>query len=665
MRPTEQVSGPTRVAIAAGFIAMVGLFGGYALLFAFDSSAWTAQDVGYFGSMAIATGLCATRAILVPYQRIAWSLMTVVLFGNLVAELLYYYLELPFPSAADAIWLLTYPLMLAALIALVAPMVGTERRALLLLDWIIATLTVSALAVLLFLPAIFEAQPDTSLGSVISVAYPVADILIVSAIVVVLFTGARRNGPAIGLVVAAGLVWLVSDAIYSYQTAVGIGEEGSLLDLTWPVALGLLATAAWAPAMLEIDRRTLLRRAGLLSGICVLAALLVLVLREYSESQYLVAFFLAIGAVAGGGVRLILAQRENRRLLAAANTDPLTGIPSRAKLSSDSSAHDGGPVTVAMLDLDGFKFYNDSFGHTAGDVLLERIATRLVRAAGDRGEVYRIGGDEFCVVLPGEASGNRPVLGRLRRATHISGEGFDITASLGYAECPAEAPDIPAALAVADERMYVQKNGTRTSARGQVHEVLVRSLREREPELAAHTGRVRDLAVAVAQQMVTDPEELDVIERAAELHDVGKVAIPDSILIKPGPLEPDEWELMKQHTIVGERIISASAALAPVGRLVRYSHEHYDGAGYPDGLAGEAIPLGSRIILACDALEAMTNDRPYSRVRPLPDALDELRQGAGSQFDPEVVRTLIDLVTSGRVNPMGEGEQPLRSAVDR
>jgi two-component system cell cycle response regulator len=162
-------------------------------------------------------------------------------------------------------------------------------------------------------------------------------------------------------------------------------------------------------------------------------------------------------------------------------------------------------------------------------------------------------------------------------------------------------------------------------------------------------------------------EEIDEVGRAAELHDVGKVGIPDAILDKPGPLEPDEWEFMRQHTILGERILSAAAALRPVARLVRSSHERWDGQGYPDRLRGTEIPRGSRIVAVCDAYEAMTTDRAYRRALPRETAYAELRATAGTQFDPEVVETFIR-VTETREAVHGDGTQidaPLQALAER
>ena len=265
-------------------------------------------------------------------------------------------------------------------------------------------------------------------------------------------------------------------------------------------------------------------------------------------------------------------------------------------------------------------------------------ATELV---GDHGNLYRIGGDEFVALIDQDRPAPAGLVERIRQATFDHGESFDIQASMGVADFPGEGETVEAVIALADERMYARKAITRTSARNQVHEALVRSIREREPELADHTDRVTRLSVAVARRFLSDSDQLDVIWRAAQLHDVGKVAIPDSILRKPGPLDEEELRLMNQHTLIGERIINASPALAPVGRLVRHSHEHWDGSGYPDRLSGADIPLGSRIILACDALDAMTGERPYCESVPLAEAVAELERCSGTQFDPDVVAAVI------------------------
>jgi putative nucleotidyltransferase with HDIG domain len=166
-------------------------------------------------------------------------------------------------------------------------------------------------------------------------------------------------------------------------------------------------------------------------------------------------------------------------------------------------------------------------------------------------------------------------------------------------------------------------------------------LEERDAYTGEHSETVVDMTTRIAESMALDAREVRTIGTAALLHDIGKVGIPDDILHKPGPLDPREWEIMRQHPVVGERIVRAIPGMGAVARIVRHEHERWDGTGYPDGLLGEAIPLGARIILACDAYHAMTSDRPYRKAMPHPQAMSELTTNAGSQFDPHVIEALV------------------------
>ena len=168
-------------------------------------------------------------------------------------------------------------------------------------------------------------------------------------------------------------------------------------------------------------------------------------------------------------------------------------------------------------------------------------------------------------------------------------------------------------------------------------DVLLEVLGERSPNLHDHLSHVAELAEAVSRELGLPELDVQLIRLAAELHDVGKMAISDAILSKPGPLTDDEWVLMRRHTVIGERIVRTAASLAPVAQLVRSSHERYDGTGYPDGLRAEDIGVGARIVAICDAYDAMVSDRVYRKAMSREGALAELRRCAGTQFDPELV----------------------------
>jgi HD-GYP domain-containing protein (c-di-GMP phosphodiesterase class II) len=204
----------------------------------------------------------------------------------------------------------------------------------------------------------------------------------------------------------------------------------------------------------------------------------------------------------------------------------------------------------------------------------------------------------------------------------------------------------------ADERLYRQKE-LLPSHRGAAHEPLMRTLAEREPGLRDHVEDVSALALAMGRALGLESLELEDMRLAAELHDVGKLAIPDAILHKPGPLDEHEWDFMRQHTVIGQRILTGAPALTAVGMIVRSTHERWDGSGYPDGLAGEDIPLTARIIAICDAFSAITSDRPYRAASTEEQAIAELRRCAGGQFDPRLVEILC-VVLETRENATAE-----------
>ncbi len=354
------------------------------------------------------------------------------------------------------------------------------------------------------------------------------------------------------------------------------------------------------------------------------------------------------------GALLVVLQRDRTHRIVQAQerlelaiTDPLTALGNRRKLAADLTermerASYAEPLVLMVFDLDGFKSYNDTFGHMAGDALLARMGGRLAEVVSPAGNAYRLGGDEFCVIVPAQPHEIPAAVSRAAAALREDGEKFSIAASGGAVLLPQEASSPHYALQLADERMYLRKQERRPSpAREQTRDVLVRIMQAKQPGLNDHSSEVSRLAVAVGRRMAMDAEQMDVLARAADLHDIGKVGIPDAILDKPEELDPPEWELIRQHTLLGERILSAAPALRPVARIVRASHERWDGAGYPDGLAGETIPLAARIVAVCDAYDAIISDRCYRPARPDPAARAELLREAGRQFDPTVVAAVL------------------------
>ena len=259
------------------------------------------------------------------------------------------------------------------------------------------------------------------------------------------------------------------------------------------------------------------------------------------------AVVLAAAAMLAVMGRLIFTFRDNVRMLLESRDealhDSLTGLLNRRALSRDLAraiprAGTSRPVVLVLFDLDGFKLYNDTFGHPAGDALLVRLGQNLATYLDGRGTAYRMGGDEFCALFePGEQVAE-PIVAGAAVALSEQGEGFSITSSHGSIVLPLEADDAADALRIADRRMYMQKNAGRTSASRQSRDVLVRALAERNPDLSSHMHDVADLAERTARRLALADEAVTAVSHAAELHDVGKVAIPDEILSQAGAADP-------------------------------------------------------------------------------------------------------------------------------
>jgi two-component system, cell cycle response regulator len=625
-------------------------------------------DSWLYGSLLVTAVLaCAVRAITFPGERLPWALMGTGLAAWTTGDL-YWSFELanrpsvPVPSIADVLYLVFYPFAYATLVTLVRRVASLARRDL-WLDGVIGASCAAAVAIAISLPA-FETGGGNTLEIATNLAYPALDVVLLVFVMLVFGLSGWRPGRRWALIGIGLTMMALADAIYLVEAAQGNYVEGTVLDLGWPTAALLVALAAWQPSAIVAPPDGTDRRLVTIPVVCGLTALLIVsigVFGDLADQAVMPALICLLLVTARMGV----AFREGQRTMLAnerdALTDGLTGLPNRRALVNDvaritARATPDEPWVCVLLDLDGFKAYNDAFGHPAGDDLLSRLGQRLAHVPSARGTAYRLGGDEFCLLDVGASkSGCDALVEAARDALAETGEAFDVTSSAGCVLIPSEA-DVPSdVLKLADRRMYADKGRRSSSAGHQSRAVLLRILRERAPEMHQHLVGVAELAVAVARELGMSGEDIDEVARTAELHDIGKIAIPEEILDKPGALDPDEWAFVKRHTVVGERILGAAPALRPVARLVRSTHERYDGCGYPDGLAGDDIPLGSRIVTVCDAYDAMVADRPYREALTSEQAVEELCRHAGTQFDPRVV----DVFTSA----LGKREpEPLRLA---
>ena len=371
---------------------------------------------------------------------------------------------------------------------------------------------------------------------------------------------------------------------------------------------------------------------------------------------------LGLGGVAACGWLLSLYRRRAEATMLAtidataheARTDELTGLSNRRALLEEfdrlSEAHESFTLTVA--DLNGFKRYNDTFGHPAGDALLKRLGRKLTAACEGQGFAARLGGDEFSVLLYDDMPADK-AHALLHRALCDEGEGFRIRASFGMVTVPEEAADASAALRIADSRMYAAKVKEHPTPEEGVSSALARMLEARHPGSHDHLEEVASLAAACAEALDMSADDVRSVERAAELHDIGKVAIPSEILTKQDPLTADEWDFVRRHSIIGERILRGVPSLTREAAMVRSSHERWDGGGYPDGLAGEETPLGARIIAVADAFCAMTETRPYAPARSIQSTRRELHRCSGSQFDPTVIAAFLEVLDNRSAHAVG------------
>jgi diguanylate cyclase (GGDEF)-like protein len=622
-------------------------FGGSLADALIDDGIYMALELG--GAIA-----CLVRAVLVRDRRPAWICIGLAILVYAIGDGVWGVTvdRGDTPWMADAAYLAFYPLCLAGMALLLAD--GRDRvAARLWVDGLIGGLAVGAYAVAFAYEPVLAASETTSTQTVLHLAYPLADMVLIGFVLTAFATQAWRPGGVWILLGLGVVIFAAADTLYAYQSARGTFDDDSIVSAMWPTALVLWGWAAWQPWRPRPAESGFGRQAFTMPSVFAGLAVALLCYGQFAEI-FSAAALLATAALVVATLRAGWTFAEYTRLLRTtreeALTDGLTGLPNRRRLMHDleravtlCTADRRNRQTLAFFDLDGFKGYNDGFGHAAGDMLLDRLATRLAEVVSDHGRAYRLGGDEFCILLERAVTAEDELVRNAVAALQEQGEGFRVGASYGLVEIPTEAESATHALQLADQRMYAAKDDSRQSSRRQTSDVLLQVLREREPELRQHLEGVAALVVGVARQLGLSAEQVDEVARAAELHDIGKIAIPDAILHKPGPLDVDEWRLMREHTVVGDRILGAAPAMRPVAAIVRSSHERYDGAGYPDRIAGERIPLGARIVAVCDAYDAMTSERPYKGRMPREAALDELRRCAGTQFDPRVVEAFCDV----------------------
>jgi diguanylate cyclase (GGDEF)-like protein/putative nucleotidyltransferase with HDIG domain len=363
--------------------------------------------------------------------------------------------------------------------------------------------------------------------------------------------------------------------------------------------------------------------------------------------------------------------REIATLGALATTDAITRLGNHRVFQEDLSRavaelrESPAPLSLVLLDLDALKIINDTLGHQEGDEYITAVADAMRATAHAGGGAYRIGGDEFAVILKGvSASEARVLVERIRFALAAIDRPISVSVSAGIVETHEfRHPD--ALIREGDLALRAAKRGQQAvviyspalasedlssagagrAHRGTLANALALAVDAKDSYTRSHCQTVSKLCALVAAELGLDPDRVVRMRLAGLLHDVGKIGVPDAILNKPGPLDPSELAQMQRHATLGGDIVAA-ADLPEEAHWIRHHHERYDGAGYPDGLRGDAIPLESRIILTCDAYEAMTSNRPYRKAPGHAFAIAELERHAGTQFDARAVDALAAALAS-------------------
>ncbi len=463
-------------------------------------------------------------------------------------------------------------------------------------------------------------------------------------------------------VAGAAILWLDTHNIWELLAAVGIA---SFVDYSVNMLLITLIVSVHSgrsfTTVLVLNARGTIIPFALMGS----AALMLVVLWQRSP--------VLSAALVGPLIAISLYQRSTHRALRAmrlALTDPLTGLGNhrhfheRLQRELVAAEEASMPLSLCLIDVDDFKRVNDNHGHPAGDRVLSQVAARLRQG----GEAFRLGGDEFAVLLPDhdEATALETATSIVERLRSMELDRSErITVSAGLATFPVQGVGRDELIRLADSALYWAKehgknrvriyrpevvelaelkklasSGADRAARFRAAASLAKAVDARDVYTGSHSERVSDLAARVAERMGLAQEIVELTRLAASLHDLGKLAIPEEILRKPGPLTDPERLVLERHPQIGYRMLE-SLGVDPVAEWVLHHHERWDGTGYPDGLHEDDIPLGARIIFVADAFDAMTNDRVYQGKLSVGAALDELERCAGTQFDPYAVAALV------------------------
>ncbi len=329
--------------------------------------------------------------------------------------------------------------------------------------------------------------------------------------------------------------------------------------------------------------------------------------------------------------------------------DTLTGLYNRAYFDEELRRLDTKrqlPITIVMGDVNGLKLINDAYGHEKGDIFLRKIADILKDAFRKEDIISRWGGDEFIAILARtHAKDTKGIIKRIKEmCTERSTTDMPLSISLGVSSKKSPKEDINSVLKEAEDKMYKSKISESKS----INEIVISSLKENlkkgEYSSENHSDKIQEYALMVGRKLDLSGVKLEELKLLMDLHNIGKLALADEIMSKPGRLSKEEWKIIKKLPEIGYRIAESSAVLRPIAEAILSHHEWYNGEGYPRGIKGKEIPILSRISLLINSYEAMTTDRPYRKKMAKKEIIKEIKRCCGTQFDPKVAKIFLEIL---------------------